>query len=538
MKSPSLLLAALLVLACSTHAMHISSDTAPDTSLSTGFLGSITVGVGALCAVLLVALCSSREKERQKVQVLLSQQRQTRRSQAGPFAEYDVPLRSTRSNTAGGSQISFGASHVGGGGGGAMLDDIKLGSEEISLGTGGPSKSTRAKTSAYQSDRSSAAPRPHASSSQGMSQEGYPRQGSNMSRKQTFGSIGGSGSHGYRHHGATSQDHIVIVDRSHGGTGQGNASMSSDDKMSKSDEETLDMWRLDETQVQTNRLLSRGAYGEVWLGEYRSTPVAIKKLLASRSTPDEMRKFVAEIVLMAKYVVMLLCMVMKWQQHGRLESNFIVKFIGVSWYRKAEMMLILEYMNQGDLRTMLERTTQDSFSLEAKLNCAMSVAEGLVYLHTLDSKIIHRDIKSRNVLLDSHKGTKLTDFGISRETTSETMTIGIGTYRWMAPEILTDSHYSHAADIYSFGVIMAELDTHLLPYSDQANEKGNPLNDTAIMSRVMQGTIQPTFSSLFPPSLLGLAKQCLSYKPEDRPTSMQISHQLFQLRKALAADFA
>ncbi|CAK4085607.1 unnamed protein product [Aphanomyces euteiches] len=219
----------------------------------------------------------------------------------------------------------------------------------------------------------------------------------------------------------------------------------------------------------------------------------------------------------------------------KLDSQYIVKFIGVSWFRKAEMMLIIEYMDQGDLRSILEQTNRDSFPLEDKLNCALAIMEGLVYLHTLNTTIIHRDIKSRNVLLDSRKGTKLTDFGVSRETTSETMTIGIGTYRWMAPEILTDSHYSHAADIYSFGVIMAELDTHLLPYSDQLTEKGKPLNDTSIMGRVMQGSIQPTFSSLYPAPLLGLAKQCLSYRPEDRPTSMEIAHHLRQFQKRYAS---
>ncbi|RQM22442.1 hypothetical protein B5M09_012098, partial [Aphanomyces astaci] len=215
----------------------------------------------------------------------------------------------------------------------------------------------------------------------------------------------------------------------------------------------------------------------------------------------------------------------------RLDSKFIVKFIGVAWFRKADMMLVVEFMDQGDLRSKLESTTPDTFSVEDKLNCALSVMEGLVYLHTLDKSIIHRDIKSRNVLLDSQKGTKLTDFGVSRESTSETMTIGIGTYRWMAPEILSDSHYTQAADIYSFGVILSELDMHIVPYSDQVTTKGNPINDTSIMGRVMQGTIQPTFSALFPPALLELAKECLAFDPEDRPTALAVAYRLGQIRK-------
>ncbi|RHY25256.1 hypothetical protein DYB32_008433 [Aphanomyces invadans] len=309
-----------------------------------------------------------------------------------------------------------------------------------------------------------------------------------------------------------------------GGSTFGNAfSTGSATGISRADEETLQLWRLDENQVVARHMLSRGAFGEVWKGEYRGTPVAVKKLLASQSSPDAMKTFVAEILLMAK-----------------LDSKLIVKFIGVAWFRKAEMMLVLEYMDQGDLRSKLESTTPATFPLEDKLDCALSVAEGLVYLHTLDTTIIHRDIKSRNVLLDSQKGTKLTDFGVSRESTSETMTIGIGTYRWMAPEILSESHYTYvfygrscwqAADIYSLGVILSELDMHIVPYSDQVTAKGNPLNDTAIMGRVMQGTIQPTFSTRFPPALLELAKECLALDPVDRPTALAVAYRLGRIRR-------
>ncbi|KAF0698546.1 Aste57867_10845 [Aphanomyces stellatus] len=317
---------------------------------------------------------------------------------------------------------------------------------------------------------------------------------------------GGGSANGTRSHGADNS--------STGGGGGSTGSLLPG--LSRDDEALLSLWRLDEKEVHVDHLLSRGAFGEVWLGEYRHTPVAIKKLLATRSSPDAVKTFVGEILLMSK-----------------LESRFIVRFIGVSWYRKAEMMLVLEYMNQGDLRTMLEQTTPETFPLEAKLTCALCVAEALGYLHTLDNSIIHRDVKSRNVLLDSHKGTKLTDFGVSREESSETMTIGIGTYRWMAPEILTDSYYTQAADIYSFGVILAELDTHLLPYSDQLSEKGKPLNDTAIMGRVMQGTIQPTFLQTCLSPLLQLAKECLSYDPERRPKALAVAYRMREIRKSV-----
>jgi len=185
------------------------------------------------------------------------------------------------------------------------------------------------------------------------------------------------------------------------------------------------------------------------------------------------------------------------------------------------MEFVVEYMDQGDLKVVLENTTPESFPWKEKLPCALSIAEGLVYLHSMN--IIHRDLKSRNVLMDSISGTKLTDFGVSREASSETMTIGVGTYRWMAPEILQENYYTIAADIFSFGMILSELDTHHIPYSDLRNEKGFALVDTAIMSMVIHGEIQPTFSARCPTWVRELAFQCISRNPEERPTAIQVS---------------
>ena len=173
------------------------------------------------------------------------------------------------------------------------------------------------------------------------------------------------------------------------------------------------------------------------------------------------------------------------------------------------------------MKEVLYHRKPTEFTWSEKLQCALSIIEGLVYLHSMT--IIHRDLKSRNVLMDSKKGTKLTDFGISREDTGETMTIGVGTYRWMAPEILQDNYYTVAADIFSFGMILSELDTHRIPYTDLSNDKGNKLVDTAIISLVIQGAIKPTFTVNCPSWIQDLALKCISRNPDDRPTAVEIS---------------
>ncbi|KAH9152287.1 hypothetical protein AeRB84_005249 [Aphanomyces euteiches] len=177
----------------------------------------------------------------------------------------------------------------------------------------------------------------------------------------------------------------------------------------------------------------------------------------------------------------------------------------------------MEYMDCGDLRDYLVRNRPETFPWSDKLTHVYNIVEGLVYLHSLD--IIHRDIKSRNILLDSTKGTKLTDFGISKEDIQATMTVGVGTFRWMAPEVIQSQNYTTAADIYSFGVVLSEFSTHHLPYEDLTNpSNGQPMGDTSIMVKVVAGELQPTFTSDCPEWIHDLARQCIALDPNDRPT--------------------
>ncbi|EQC29325.1 TKL protein kinase [Saprolegnia diclina VS20] len=271
--------------------------------------------------------------------------------------------------------------------------------------------------------------------------------------------------------------------------------------------ERLRLLRLqhEDLKVLSNAPIAAGAHGEVWLGTYASQAVAIKR------TTDKSMKAIAKI---SEEILLM----------SRMDSPYIVSLNGASWTRPTDLECVVEYMDRGDLRSFLSSTSSAAFSWHQKQESIAQVVQGLVYLHTFETPIIHRDLKSRNVLLDSKKGTKLTDFGESREMDEETLTNGIGTYQWMAPEIFTGHDYSTAADVYSFGVLLSEYSTHRVPYADMINPRTNkPMNQQFIMAQVLSGTITPTFeTSTTPMWVLELAKQCLVYDPEDRPSMLQI----------------
>ncbi|CAK4353544.1 unnamed protein product [Aphanomyces euteiches] len=118
-------------------------------------------------------------------------------------------------------------------------------------------------------------------------------------------------------------------------------------------------------------------------------------------------------------------------------------------------MCVMEWMDGGDLRGKMSATTSETFSWRAKYEIIYHIVEGLVHLHSMN--VIHRDVKSRNIMLDSSKPAKLMDVSTSKDHIEVTMTFAVGTFRWMAPEVILDQAYTASADIYSFGTILLDL---------------------------------------------------------------------------------
>lgn len=297
------------------------------------------------------------------------------------------------------------------------------------------------------------------------------------------------------------------------------------------DDEELLRWRVDAAQIHDVELLGTGFFGDVWLARYLGGFVAVKRLKKRPAEPlvrAEIQQFIAEIRLVA-----------------RLSHPKIVSFVGVAWTMESDIQALVEYMARGDLCSYMT-TTRSSVASEAThddsasfwgpttLQIATDVAEALVYLHSLSPLVLHRDLKSRNVLLSDGLCAKLTDFGGSRVQSEDasTQTAGVGTARWTAPEVLVgNGRYSEAVDIYSFGVILSELDTFRIPYTEFAD-----IPEACLLSRVASGEVQPAFSVNAAADLVTLARQCLALDPSVRPSAVQVAYQLRQIAASAGSN--
>ncbi|KAE9094796.1 hypothetical protein PF010_g16959 [Phytophthora fragariae] len=219
----------------------------------------------------------------------------------------------------------------------------------------------------------------------------------------------------------------------------------------------------------------------------------------------------------------------------------IISVIGVAWNSLSDLCVVMELMEGGDLRTLLDRyqSTKHPVGVDRnKATIALHVCHALTYLHSLMPPVIHRDLKSRNILLNQNLEAKLTDFGISRERRDRTMTAGVGTSLGMAPEVMLGERYDDKADMFSFGVVLSELDVHTLPYA-LAKEKnqdsdGRKLPDTVLLQQVAMGRLRVEFSESSPHAIVELGVSCVSVDPKMRPTAAEA---LYRLQVVLAQEF-
>ncbi|XP_022917912.1 mitogen-activated protein kinase kinase kinase 13-B isoform X2 [Onthophagus taurus] len=252
---------------------------------------------------------------------------------------------------------------------------------------------------------------------------------------------------------------------------------------------TPDDWEIPFENISELSLLGAGGQGVVFYGKLNNEEVAVKKVQDVKET--DIRNL------------------------RKLNHPNIIKFKGVCT-QKPCYCIVMEYCPYGPLYNLL-RNNSDCITPARVVDWSKQIAAGMQYLHA--HKIIHRDLKSPNVLIGDERIIKISDFGTSRtwNEVSTKMSFG-GTVAWMAPEAIKESPCSEKIDIWSFGVVLWELLTCEVPYKD--------MERSAIMYMVGMGKLKPPIPSTCPEGFKLLMNMCWNYNPKDRPSFKLISSHL------------
>ncbi|KAI5596645.1 hypothetical protein POPTR_002G015400v4 [Populus trichocarpa] len=272
--------------------------------------------------------------------------------------------------------------------------------------------------------------------------------------------------------------------------------------------DSIDVWEIDAHRLLFERKIATGSSGDLYKGTFCSQDVAIKVLRGEHLDDKLQSEFVQEVSIMRK-----------------VRHKNVVQFIG-SCTRPPSLCIVTEFMSGGSMYDFLHKQ-KGSLNLQSLLRVAIDVSKGMHCLN--QNHIIHRDLKSANILMDENGVVKVADFGVARvQDQTGVMTAETGTYRWMAPEVIEHKPYDHKADVFSFGIVLWELLTGKLPY-----EQLSPLQ--AAVGVVQQG-LRPSIPSHSHPKLVGLLKRCWQRDPFLRPEFSEILELLQQLERTVADE--
>lgn len=201
------------------------------------------------------------------------------------------------------------------------------------------------------------------------------------------------------------------------------------------------------------------------------------------------------------------------RQLSRLRHPNITTTMGAVLSPGVEPLLVMEYMHNGSLYDAIRN---DSIALDSRediLTIIQDIAHGLRFLHSAKPKVIHGDLKAKNVLIDSNFRAKVADFGLSAKSNSGAR----GTPYWMSPELIMQKNSNNAmSDVYAFGILLYEVYSRQNPYEGEDYEQVlEDVCDPAVSKR-------PPVPTLCPHNIASLYTGCLEMNPEARPTAQDI----------------
>jgi hypothetical protein len=291
-------------------------------------------------------------------------------------------------------------------------------------------------------------------------------------------------------------------------------------------------------ELQLQEVVGGGGFGQVWKATWRGTPVAVKFLTGA--TLEESK---AEINLLKGMRHPNICLYMgacvtppnraiitelaaNGSAWDSLRLPLMPPYNAADGTHRSSWPLRLYLPGQHGIPPGSDGSSLCShisapipprgtwpWELVKRVSCG--AARGMEYLHSGNPPVLHRDLKSANLLLDESYTAKVCDFGLSRlKAQARSMTPNCGTVQWMAPEVLADEVYDEKADVYSFGIIVWELLSRECPY------EGMTAMQCALA--VLNRDKRPEIPKWCPPGLHALIKSCLKKDPASRPTFTEV----------------
>lgn len=293
--------------------------------------------------------------------------------------------------------------------------------------------------------------------------------------------------------------------------------------------DSMETWELSYEDLNIVKIVGEGSFGRVYLAYWHDTPVAVKILTmgGAANTVDQARNTLA----LSSPVIRQL-----EDEAGLLASlrhPNVVNFYGVC---RSPPCIVSEFCANGSLADLLAHARADpnvaaQLTWPRRLAMLLNAAVGIYYLHTRPAPIIHRDLKSANVLVSEGWKVKVTDFNLSRflADTTQASSIAAMNPRWLAPEVMQGERATKASDTFAYGTMMWEMLTWQLPWGN-----GNPWQIVSLViggGRLevpprdqLPGVDTQSFAGL--DAYAALMRRCWSQFPLDRPTFEAIIQEL------------
>lgn len=277
--------------------------------------------------------------------------------------------------------------------------------------------------------------------------------------------------------------------------------------------EEAEEWMVDLSELFLGHKFASGAHSRLYLGKYKDSAVAVKIL----RKPDDNEEISRRLERQFRCEVNVL---------SRVQHRNIIKFVGAC-KKPPVCCIITEYLSHGSVRSYLHNQQPFPLSLKLVIGMALDIARGMEYLHS--QGVTHRDLKSENLVIADDLCVKVTDFGVACfESEASVVTDDVGTYRWMAPEMISSKHFSRKADVYSFGIVLWELLTGHVPFED--------LSPVQAAFAVVHKHARPSIPVNCPSAVAHLMHQCWSTDPDKRPEFSTVVEVLEEMQEAVLLE--